>query len=107
MTMCRFFAKPLLFLAIVVILPTSSVASQPAGTPVSEAPPEAPVLIFAPDDTEGQHYFDIELEAGEHATLSVQIGNGGVSPLEVLTYAADGYTIRNGGFGLLDSTSQD
>lgn len=44
-------------------------------------------------------YFDLTLRPGERRTLQVELGNFGTQPVEVRTYAADVYSIVNGGLG--------
>jgi hypothetical protein len=44
-------------------------------------------------------YFDLTMRPGETQDLTVAIGNGGDATLVARTYAADVYTIINGGFG--------
>src|SRR5690606_5142774 len=51
-------------------------------------------------------YFNVELEAGDSTTQKVTLGNGGEVPFDAVTYAADAYTIRNGGMGLRELDSE-
>ena len=44
-------------------------------------------------------FFDLAMQPGESRRLDVQIGNDGSVPIAARTYAADVYTIVNGGFG--------
>ena len=44
-------------------------------------------------------FFDLAMQAGDTRHLDVQIGNDGSTPIAARTYAADVYTIVNGGFG--------
>jgi len=44
-------------------------------------------------------YFDLTMRPGETRDLELEIANNGDDPLAVRTYAADVYTIINGGFG--------
>jgi hypothetical protein len=44
-------------------------------------------------------YFDLTLRPGETQTLEIEITNDGDAPADAHTYAADVYTIVNGGFG--------
>lgn len=44
-------------------------------------------------------YFDLTMKAGAERTLQVDIANDGDSAIGARTYAADVYTIINGGFG--------
>jgi hypothetical protein len=44
-------------------------------------------------------YFDLTMRGGERRVLSVELANFGADPVEARTYAADVYTIVNGGLG--------
>ena len=55
-------------------------------------------LVLAPVDQPGS-FFDLTMVPGAHQTLEIDIGNDGAAALAVRTYAADVYTIVNGGFG--------
>ena len=44
-------------------------------------------------------YFDLAMRPGESQTLEVDLANNGSTDMAVVTYAADVYTITNGGFG--------
>lgn len=55
-------------------------------------------LGISPLDYAGQ-YFDITLRAGETRELKVEVGNHGKDTARARTYAANVYTIVNGGFG--------
>jgi len=55
-------------------------------------------LALSPIDQSGS-YFDLTMRPGETRDLEVRIGNDGADALAARTYAADVYTIINGGFG--------
>jgi hypothetical protein len=55
-------------------------------------------LALSPIDQPGS-YFDLTMRPGETRDLEVRIGNDGTDALAARTYAADVYTIINGGFG--------
>jgi len=55
-------------------------------------------LSLRPVDAEGA-YFDLALRPGEARTLAVELANLGEVTIAARTYAADVYTIINGGFG--------
>jgi hypothetical protein len=55
-------------------------------------------LAILPVDQPGS-FFDLKMAPGESRTFAVQISNDGSATLSVRTYAADVYTIINGGFG--------
>jgi hypothetical protein len=73
-----------------------------AATP--DAPGEAtpavasgvPLLAFAPTESE-RGYFELTLDPGKSATVSVRIANVGTETYSLITYAADVYTRVNGG----------
>jgi hypothetical protein len=55
-------------------------------------------LALSPIDQPGS-FFDLTMRPGETRDLEVRIGNDGADALAIRTYAADVYTIINGGFG--------
>jgi hypothetical protein len=55
-----------------------------------------PLLAFAPTESE-RGYFDLALEPGQSATVTVRIANVGQETYSLATYAADVYTRVNGG----------
>lgn len=55
-------------------------------------------LSLRPIDAGGQ-YFELTLAPGASRSLTVELGNQGAAAIAVRTYAADVYTIINGGFG--------
>lgn len=55
-------------------------------------------LSITPDGISGS-YFELTMAPGETRELAVLIGNHGTATVPVRTYAADVYTIVNGGFG--------
>jgi LPXTG-motif cell wall-anchored protein len=59
---------------------------------------EAPKLGLTPID-HGGAFFELILAPGESTTLSVEVANFGAEQVDARTYAADVYSIINGGFG--------
>jgi hypothetical protein len=55
-------------------------------------------LAIRPVDQPGQ-FFDLTMRPGETRTLEVELANVGDAAIAARTYAADVYTIINGGFG--------
>jgi len=86
--------------------PVTALAMQESATPAATPQPELPTFVFRPIDHDENGYFAISLKPGESTTVKVLVGNGGKSPLDVRTYAADAFSMQNGGFGLLDSKSE-
>jgi hypothetical protein len=68
-----------------------------AAVPVA-ALDEAPLLGLTPVDRGGA-FFEVTLEPGESTMLTVEAANFGTGEVEARTYAADVYSIINGGFG--------
>ncbi len=68
-----------------------------AASPAFAAEPEVK-LSLRPVDAAGS-YFDLSLRPGETRSLAVELANQGEVSIRVRTYAADVYTIINGGFG--------
>lgn len=67
-------------------------------------PASPPVFVLEPVDQSGS-YFTVEGDAGSTTTLTVALGNAGEDPVSARTYAADAYTLVNGGFGINDETA--
>lgn len=83
------------------ILAAGALASALVGTlpPAAAHAAEQPVQLSAkPVDQPGQ-YYDLTLEPGQTRELEIALGNHGKTPIAARTYAADVYTIINGGFG--------
>jgi hypothetical protein len=59
---------------------------------------ENPVKLSAKPVAEPGQFFDVTLAAGAKRTLRIELGNQGTSDIVARTYAADAYTIINGGF---------
>jgi hypothetical protein len=92
------------FLFIVLTTSSTAEAFQAEATPTPQQPPSGPELLFDVQTDDGLGYFRVEAAPGDQVDLSVQIGNSGVDPATFRTYAADAFTMENGGFGLNDST---
>lgn len=76
-----------------------SVAAMLASVPSAALAAEPEVkLSLRPVGIEGQ-YFDLTMSPGESRSLEVELGNQGEGAIAARTYAADVYTIINGGFG--------
>jgi hypothetical protein len=82
-------------MAIGVLVGTLLIVGTPGATLANSAPIK---LALLPIDQPGS-FFDLTMAPGDHRTLEVEIANDGVASLAVRTYAADVYTIVNGGFG--------
>jgi len=68
-----------------------------AASPAFAAEPEVK-LSLRPVDAPGS-FFELTLRPGETRSLAVELANQGDAAIAVRTYAADVYTIINGGFG--------
>jgi hypothetical protein len=82
--------QPLAGLAAVVAL-----LMVPGGALAQEIPGR---LILAPIGQPGA-YFDLTMRPGDRRTLELELGDASTEPIVARTYAADVYTIVNGGFG--------
>lgn len=82
------------FLALLLTITGLSLLS--AGTAFAAEESGARFSITPIDHDSG--YFTLTLEPGESAALTVEIANHGDEPGDALTFAADLYTIPNGGF---------
>ena len=81
----------LLLLAAVLVLPSTAAFA-------AEAPP-LPALGIAPVDHAGS-WFELELEPGSTEHLAVEVANHGEGATSAVSYAADSYTLVNGGMGV-------
>jgi hypothetical protein len=61
-------------------------------------------LSLKPMDQPGS-YFSLNMGPGQNRQLKVELGNHGAAAIAARTYAADGYTLINGGFGAKDRDS--
>ena len=86
-----------LFAAMLAPAAAQDAPATPEGTP--EAPPPPSFIIAPAGDADGS-YFDIEMNAGETRELTVLLGNGGEQNVVARVYAADAYSLVNGGFGV-------
>lgn len=82
---------------------TPDAGTPASGTPGAESQQDTIWFVIAPDGKSNGDYFDVELNAGESATLSGVIGNGSDIPVNAIIYAADAYSGTNGGFILKES----
>jgi len=89
-----------LFIVMAIGLAFSPLESYAEATPEPAAPP---ALMLEPVGQTGT-YFAVEQKAGETATLTVALGNAGEAPIALRTFAADVYTLVNGGFGINSET---
>lgn len=67
-----------------------------AGPVLAEHEPPAIGLVAVDEDGP---FFDLQMDPGESRQLEVELSNGGHSEVLARTYAADAYSIINGGFG--------
>ncbi len=77
------------------LLPLLLVLALPGVALASDAPVRLSVLPVG----QAGSYFDLAMRPGESRTLAVVLVNYGPADLAVATYAADVYTITNGGYG--------
>jgi hypothetical protein len=85
----------LLSLATLLRLPTGHALAQATPEP-SQAPPQ---FVLAPVGQSGT-YFTLTADPGSKTKLTVALGNAGTESVKARTYAADAYTLINGGFGI-------
>jgi hypothetical protein len=102
--------KKLSVLMVVALLGMMSVPSAIAqdgpATPVANPDGPLPSMAFGPKPTEHNGRFSVELQPGESATFTALLENNGEIAFDFVTYAADAYTVRNGGFGVLEYPSE-
>jgi hypothetical protein len=79
--------------AAMLLGPVGAGAASPAPDPGSP-----PVQLSLKPMNQAAPYFDLTLEAGQAGDFSVELGNHGAESIATRTYAADAYSIVNGGF---------
>ncbi len=88
--------------ASLVLVPAGAAsAAAPSATPTvtADAPPPAPVALGMIAVGQSGGFFDLTVKPGASVELSVQVVNAGSVAIDARSYAADAYTIVNGGFG--------
>lgn len=89
-------------IASLVLVPAGAAsAAVPSTMPAvaADAPPAAPVTLGMIAVGQSVGFYDLTLEPGASVELSVQVVNPGSAAIDARSYAADAYTIVNGGFG--------
>lgn len=84
---------------LVTLLAPGSLAAQSSPEATSAAN-SGPQFMLRPADGEDGSYFTLEAEPGSTHTLTAVLGNVDDEPLTLRTYAGDGFTLVNGGFGV-------
>ena len=85
--------------ALTTMLLTLAVTPLLLGAAAAAEEPAMPALGITPADRSGSWY-ELELEPGATEHLSVEVANHGEESLDVASYAADVYTLVNGGMGV-------
>lgn len=80
------------------------VVAQPA-VATTDADQSPVKLSLRPVGQDGS-YFALAMEPGETRQLAVELGNQGADAIEAYTYAADAFTVTNGGFGAKERGSE-
>ena len=94
-----------LFTAFVFIL-AAAFSALMAAQPASAAGTAAPVKLSLKPVGQPGAYFELSMQPGQSRQLTAELGNHGTAAVEALTYAADAYTIINGGFGTRERDSK-
>lgn len=82
-------------------LPLVAGAQTPAASPGTTAEAgRGPLFVLRPAEGQDGDFFAVEAEPGSTQTLTAVIGNADTEPLTLRTYAADAFTLVNGGFGV-------
>ncbi|MFA6112176.1 MAG: DUF916 domain-containing protein, partial [Candidatus Latescibacterota bacterium] len=87
----RHFTRILLTLGLVI-----GALIGPAGMAVAD---EQPVKLSLKAVDQPGPYFDLVIKPGQSQQLTVELGNHGSATIPARTYAADAYSLINGGFG--------
>jgi hypothetical protein len=81
-----------------ILMPFAFTLALPGGTLAAD-PANADVRLSVRPVGQAGPYFELIMQPGESQTLEVDLSNDGSADLAVATYAADVYTITNGGYG--------
>lgn len=95
-------------LLAIAILPGAAVgqSTPDASPPASPAVDTGPRFVLRPAGDVDGTYFTVEAEPGTTQILDVVLGNADDVPLTLSTYAADAFTLVNGGFGTREEGEQ-
>ena len=98
--------SPARFGALLAAAALASALAGVAAPAVAQGAAQPVQLSAKPVDQPGP-YFDLTVNPGETSELTIALGNHGAAAIAARTYAADVYTIINGGFGagLRDATT--
>ncbi len=96
-TICRQTVIGVMLLATLLAPASLAAQTSPEATPGANSGPQ---FILRPADGEDGSYFTLQAEPGSTHTLTAVLGNVDVEPLTLRTYAGDGFTLVNGGFGV-------
>lgn len=102
MTSVRARILPLLMTALIAAVLAAPLAGRVAAQGTPDAPTaSAPSFLIEPvGDGQDGPYFTLTLKPGQSRTLKVALGNDGTGQAPARTYAADVYSLVNGGFGI-------
>src|SRR5215213_5734403 len=82
------------------------IAAQSDGTGIMGVPASPPTFAIAPiGEVEGA-YFSATMEPGTDQSMTAALANVGETAFEARTFAADAYTIVNGGMGVREDGSE-
>ncbi len=83
-----------------------SVGAQSDGTLIEDSRDAEPAFAIAPSGEVEGAYFAVTMEPGDTQTLTASLVNAAETSLHARTFAADAYTIVNGGMGVRDDGSE-
>ncbi|MDN4616344.1 hypothetical protein P5G50_17990 [Leifsonia sp. F6_8S_P_1B] len=93
-------------LALILVAAAAAIVVAPlSALPASATTAPGPVQLSMKPLGQARPYFELTLKPGERAHLQVELGNHGPEAIEARTFAADAYSIVNGGFGVRDGGS--
>lgn len=93
-----------LLLAFFMAVPAA--LTQDVATPDTAEEDALSELYFQTVGGTDRWLFDLSMEPGDQASLSVVMGNAGAVEFEGTTYAADSYSMVNGGFAIHDRNAE-
>ncbi|NVM96067.1 DUF916 domain-containing protein [Arthrobacter wenxiniae] len=94
-----------LLLGMVVLISCLTLAAVGGNLTSAAAAQAQPVKLSLKPLGQSGSYFSLTMDPGQRRQLQVELGNHGATSIAARTYAADAYSLINGGFGARDRNS--
>lgn len=99
--------RSLLLAGLLALTAVPVAQAQPAGTPAAGGVEETagPQFVLRPAGSADGSYIDLTLDAGASTDVAIVLANVDDEPIALRTFAADAFTLVNGGFGVRDDAA--